>query len=314
MNNTICICGTNSITRGLIPWDDPEKDYWVFNESAHVRSADQWTAGHRIDGVIQIHVPQIWRSDNGGHYPGYYRWLQQDHPGMLIWMIDQYEDVPCSVKFPKDEIRDRFAPNFVNENNETIEVFGSTVAYALGLAAWLGYERVELYGVEATSDTEYVRQKAGIAFWIGVLEACGVKVVRQTRSLLLNEPPYGYTGDVAIPKQHFEIAAAQLEPEVRKAEADMAQTFGQVKLLLKAVTELIPSRSDGEVLYDKLIDALNDANTKLLTYGVLGGKLAENQRYHAECVKLVNAAGGEMALKALQAAPKEMADANAGAD
>lgn len=316
MNKTVCICGTNEITRGLIPWDDPAKDYWVMNESAHIRQPDQWTAGHRIDGVIQIHVPQIWRSDNGGHYPGYYSWLQQDHPGMLIWMIEQYDDVPCSVKYPKQEIIDRYAQNFVNEKGDVIEIFGSSAAYALGLAAWRGYERVELYGIEATSDTEYVRQKAGIAFWIGVLEASGVTVVRQSASLLLNEKPYGYTGEISIPAQHFEVAAAQLERETKKAEVDMNEAIGIMKRVLLSVREVMVAagktqtkRDQNAQLYDMFIDQLNVAQDAVFKYGIWGGKLAENQRYFAECRDLVNAAGGEKALAALAADPKELAHA-----
>lgn len=300
MTKIVCICGTNEITRNLVDWTLPA-DFWVFNESAYVgNDPTRWTYNKPITGVFQMHVPQIWRSDNGGHYPGYYeKYLKQKQP-YPIWMIEKFEDVPSAEPYPKDEITRELLAGFTDEKNAVIEYYTSSAAYAIALAIYKKYDEIRLFGIEALSGTEYVRQKAGIAFWMALALGRGIKVIRQSRSLLLNETLYGYTGEIMIAKQKFELAAAQLERETKRTETEMFEAQGKTKALLKAMSET-QSQSEANKLYDNFLKALNDAQEKVFNYGLLAGRLGENRRYIAECDELINAAGGEMALRALQA-------------
>jgi hypothetical protein len=298
MKNTVILVGTNSITRHLIPWDREDADYWLFNECASLRDERQDYWAKRCDAVFQIHAPFIWRNKKNLNHVGHYAWLQKPHD-YPIYMQEAYKDVPASVKYPKDEIIAALLPTLKNEKGEQVSNFTSTTAYALALALYQGYKNIELYGIEATSDTEYGRQKPGLLFWVGIATGRGVPVLTQSNSLLLVERPYGYTGEIMIQRQEFEMSFKEYSRQVKQSEVAMFESTGKVKTLFEQFCTT-SSQSDANRLGKEMIDAIKDNQEKCYQYGELAGKAMENRRYIAECDALIIAAGGEKALLALQ--------------
>ena len=304
MKKSVCICGTNLITRDLIDWDK-DADYWYFNESISGSAKERngvfgWTYGKPVHGVFQMHVPAIWRNENNITDPGHYAWLKQDH-GIEVFMQDKYEDVPNSVKYPKDEIVAKYLPHLIRENQGKLskvpDPFTSSCEFAIALALYRGYEDIWIYGVEATSDTEYQRQRAGIYFWIGIASQ-HANVHIQRKSLLLNAKTYGYTGEVVIQKQEFELSLHGYAKESAKVQSEVFEARGKAMAWLEAAGKA-KDANEAKALYEKYFDELNNLLDKTYYYGNLTGKVEENNRYIGECNQLIDAAGGERALKAL---------------
>lgn len=299
--NIVFICGTNKKTRGLVDWSmDYIADYWVFNESAYVgdREENRWTADKPISAVFQMHMPQIWRSDNGGHYPGYYKWLQEHH-SFPVYMQDAYEDVPSSKKYPLDQIARYYLPNLLRGTKPISDFFTSTAAFAIALAVFLHYTEIHLCGVEMASGTEYVRQRDCVSFWLGIAIGRGIKVVLLEESDLFRSKIYGYTGEVVIQRQMFELASTQMSMELKRLETIMFEAQGAVKATMNALSATT-SQDDAAVLQNLFFEQLNNAQEAVFAYGVMAGKLAENNRYLAECDELINAAGGRQAAEILE--------------
>lgn len=304
MKDTVCICGTNLITRELIDWDK-DADYWYFNESVSGSGKERkgvfgWVYGKPVHGVFQMHVPAIWRNKQNITDPGHYDWLQSAQ-GIEIFMQDKFEDVPCSVKYPKDEIVAKYLPHLVRENQGDLpqvpDPFTSSAEYALALAIYRGYKHIYIYGIEATSDTEYVRQRAGIYFWIGIASQHATVHI-QRKSLLLNAKTYGYTGEVVIQKQEFELSLHGYAKESAKMQTEVFEARGKTMAWLEAAGKAA-NADEAKALYEKYFETLNDLLDKTYFYGNLAGKVEENNRYISECNQLIDAAGGEKALKAL---------------
>lgn len=302
MKDTVCICGTNPITRGLTDWS-LDADFWYFNESVSGSEKQKpdgsygWVYGKPVQGVFQMHVPPIWRNIKNPNDLSHYEWLTQPHP-FPVYMQEQYPDVPSSVKYPKAEIIATLLPNFQDENGVIQEYFTSTAAYCIALAVYLGYKTIRLFGIEAANNTDYLRQRAGITFWCGYAIGHGVKLVRLSKSLLMNESIYGYRGEVMIQKQEVELAAHRWGEEAAKAQASMFEAQGKAKALLDALQQT-KSQKDATRLSNDFLKSLDALSGETYKYGYACGAAGENQRYLKEINDLINAAGGEKALEAI---------------
>ena len=310
MKHTCIICGTNTLTRDFIPWEREDADFWLLNECASLRAErpDYWAK--RCDADIQMHAPVFWRNRFNNNHPeikgnsktGHYYWLKHNHD-IPVYMQKHYPDVPASVEYPLDAIITEFLPSLKNEKGEQVSNFTSSAAYAIALALYKGYQRIELYGIEAQTGTEYQRQKAGLFFWIGIATGRGVPVITQSKSMLLAERAYGYTGEIMIMRQEFEHAYKEYQKLVKTTEMDMFESGGKVKTLFTEFCQ-VTSQADANRIGKEMIDAMKDNQDKIYAYGELSGKMMENRRYIAECDALIAAAGGkkaEIAINQLQA-------------
>src|SRR5215211_149644 len=157
--DTVILFGTNTFTRHLIDWSRDDCEYWAWNEVGSLRDDRPNYWAKKVDCLIQIHVPPIWRNhsnlNHGKHQTledgtlsnSHYDWLQRPHE-YPIFMQEHYDDVPSSVKYPKDEIVNELLPNIWRDinlpgvNRETaisqVENFTSSCAYAIALAIYMG--------------------------------------------------------------------------------------------------------------------------------------------------------------------------------
>jgi len=108
------------------------------------------------------------------------------NPDKEFYTIYQWNKIPHSKAYPFEEISERFKTNY----------FASTIEYAIAYALWKGCDVMNLYGINMTVKQEYIDQKPGCEFWIGMAMGMGVEVNLQwehssllkTRNGLL----YGY--------------------------------------------------------------------------------------------------------------------------
>lgn len=267
MRETVAIVGSHPRGRNF-DYTREDCDIWVFNEAL---STDWCT---RADAVFQMHKPVIWRSATNRNDPHHYEWLQSgDTP--TIYMIDRFEDVPKSERFPLKEI--------LGEYPQLEPYFTSSVAYAIALAAYQGYKRIEVHGVEMETESEYGHQRVGVAYWVGFAAGLGCQI--DFFGTMFDAPLYGYDGDVQIPIEHYEERMRELAKHIdgsaeayRKVEEDTYRLLDSFVTTYKTdLTEL-----------DAMILAMgqNTHNHALFksAYGV-------NQHYLKKCRTMIEETG-----------------------
>uniref|UniRef100_A0A6M3J494 Uncharacterized protein n=1 Tax=viral metagenome TaxID=1070528 RepID=A0A6M3J494_9ZZZZ len=72
--------------------------------------------------------------------------------------------------------RSNYPLNDVIEFFDT-DYFSNTVDYSIALALIEGYDEIHLYGVNMEVGSEYIFEKAGVEFWIGMALGRGIKVI-----------------------------------------------------------------------------------------------------------------------------------------
>jgi hypothetical protein len=314
---TVILYGTNTFTRHLIDWQRENAEYWCWNEVGSLKDDRPGYWAKRVDLLLQMHAPPIWRNhnnlnhgrqqklDNETYSNSHYDWLQRPHE-YPIYMQEHYDDVPSSVKYPLEEVVRTLLPNIRREVNgqvEQVRHFTSSTAYAIALALYLDaigekqVEQIELYGIEMSSDTEYVRQRDGVTFWLGIALGRGKQVVTHS-PIFLNGKLYGYTGEVVIQRQEFEMSLRSLDNIIEQTKADAFEAKGRSQALLDALLKTT-SQADANRILPEFIKALNAAQDTAYRYGEMAGRYQENSRYVRECDELIQAAGGEKALQVL---------------
>jgi hypothetical protein len=185
MKDNLVIIGSHPRTRGNFDFDRTDCDVWVFNEAMK----DAWCK--RADAVFQLHQPVIWRSKTNRNDPHHYDWLKSGKTPAII-MLDKYEDVPQSEAYPLDEVL-ALSPR---------RYFTSSVSYAIALGIYRGYKQIEVFGVEMETNTEYLHQREGVAYWIGVADGKGIELIFHSGTML-RAPLYGFEGDIKLPVEYY---------------------------------------------------------------------------------------------------------------
>ncbi len=274
MKNTVAIIGSHPATRGDFDWERTDADVWGFNEAL---SADWF---ERADGIFQMHKPVIWRSKTNRNDPEHYGWLKSgDTP--VIFMQDEYSDVPKSERYPLEDALD-LAPG--------IGYFTSSVAYAIALAILKGYKRIEVYGVEMETQSEYGHQRVGVAFWTGVAAGRGIQIDFHSPSFF-SAPLYGYDGDVEIPLELYENGMAQMEKHVKGSGDAYKKVHGIIKDLLDRWIESY--KTDLSEL-DQMVLALRE---NALTFGKVDGQYQTYKMYLDKCNKMIEETGNYLIVR-----------------
>ena len=270
MKDTIAIVGSHPKTRLEFDFSRTDCDVWVFNEA--LSSPNETWCPH-ADAVFQMHVPVIWQNPNNRNDPKHYGWLQTNTT-VPVYMQDVYPDVPMSVRYPLDDV--------CSGLNFNKRYFTSSVAYALALAAHLPYKRVEVYGVEMETDTEYRYQRDGVTFWLGIAIGRGKEVIAHCS--MFDAPMYGYEGDMKLPYNTFTDAIREIEaklPPLRE-QYDIARRQGAALIQNFAATG-----KDGE-------EIVKAAQTQLavgIQFGMLDGARQECERYQKKADAMIEKSG-----------------------
>jgi hypothetical protein len=229
MNKTVAIVGTHPTTREKAPYANKDVDIWVFNSQI----LQGWCP--RADAVFDIHNPQdIHR--RGLEHPAFGEWLKK--PKGLRFYIPSEMDVPDSIVYPLDDIVNTLLPNF-KRGDEICRYFTSGPCYALALAIYLGYENIEMYGIEMEANAEYIYQRDGIGLWFGIALGKGINVTIPKESMMFYAPLYGYSSDATtLDKEAFETRASELEEVMGRKQADLQNARGRLDSVLNRIQEL----------------------------------------------------------------------------
>ena len=194
---TVAIVGMYKATVAEFDFNRSDCDVWVFNETISGNKLP------RADAVFQMHRPVIWRSKTNRNDPGHYDWLQNNRT-LPVYMI---ESMRCS-HVRQYQVRGTKASKRLS--------ICCVVSYALALAIYQGYERIEVYGVEMETETEYGHQRDGVTYWVGVAQGRGIEVDYHSINVL-KSPLYGFDGDTTLPIELFQERVNILQRSISEA-------------------------------------------------------------------------------------------------
>lgn len=268
MKDTVVIMGSHPRTRAEFDFNRTDCDIWLFNEAVSNNTFP------RADAVFQMHEEAIWRNPENRNDPKHFAWLNTQ-TGTPVYMQEEYPDVPKSVRYPLEEVVDKFKVSY----------FTSSVAYAIALACYMRYKRIEIYGVEMETNTEYQYQRDGVTLWIGVALGLGIEVDLHI-GMLNDAPLYGYQGEVTIDYSRFAERIDELKPDVERLTREHQAAIINVQGCL---TNFIAdsSTSTENALYQS-VQKVADITERL---GIVDGAIQENERYRGKADSMREASG-----------------------
>lgn len=253
---SLAIVGSHPATRELAPYDDPNFEIWLFNESPQKPEVYR-----RWDACLQLHTRDVYSSTENWVNKDHWTWLQQDHGAdKIIWMQDLDPRVPNSRRYPIEGVLDLVPYKYIR----------SSPAYALALAIYLDYHEIWLYGSELSSNTEYTYQAVNYAFWIGFAHGRGIDLHMECwQDEFYGHPLYGYEGETQLDNAYFDKRIERLEKEAKgkrsaydKVQSDLNQAMYEAK-------------------FERVADLSITAETLAKSTGEIEAALDEAKRYRA---------------------------------
>ena len=275
MKKTLVIMGSHPKGVERFDWTRTDCDIWLFNEAPSVKNDNGELKYPKADAFFQLHHEAIWKSPKNRTDEKHYQWLSSGKTPKA-YMQEKYKDVPKSVKYPIDEVLDlvKNVHMIVDGKNKDFKFFTCSPDYALALVAQMWkegqkYKRVEIWGIELETESEYRYQRTSFGFWNGFLAALGVELFLYNS--IFDTPMYGYEGDVAIPSKVIEKRIVDLNKELGD-DRDNYNT--RAESFLTSLSGFL--KGDISASVQKELEAI----TKLgETAGVLNGKIKESLRY-----------------------------------
>lgn len=301
-HDTLIIQGFAPTTRDLIPWGRGDFDFAALNEGYNYpwmkKEPDLWFQMHprwdftRPNNANHLNHPN-WifdrsgvcmrclgageldkkeggkekcpECDGGTYTPPAYR------AGLPIVMQKAWDDVPNSIRFPLKEASDLFGLGY--------PYFTSSVAFMLAYAYLVGYKKVELYGFEMGTQTEYHYQRANGEFIIGFLKAKGMDIYLPPACGILKGELYGYRNMKTGFRQNLELRRVVLEGQEQKAIGNVNRLTGQIELLQEF--QALASQSKDIKLEDFLNAKAQEFDTAKNLRNTIKGAIAETKNLTA---------------------------------
>lgn len=271
-------------------WKRRDCEIWMFNEAPNVKDKEGKKIYKKPDFLFQLHNQAIWKNPINRSDAKHYKWLKSKN-APPTYMQKKFQDVPNSIEYPIKNVLSLVKNIKINIDGKEkdFKYFSSTPDYALALVAELWnkgkkYKNVEIYGIELELETEYVYQRMGFGFWLGVLAGMGIPV--KIYSSIFNEPMYGYEGDLEISSKEIEKRINDLEKELgddKKMYSDEANTF------LLEVKHL----SNKDVSSD-IQTELNRIITENEHSAILNGKIFEARKYLEKAKQMEKTSGASI--------------------
>ena len=266
MNQTLAIVGSHPRTRLDFDFKRTDCDIWVFNEAL----STEWAK--RADAVFQLHPEPIWQNPKNRNDPAHYDWLK-NNAGPEVYMQERYAEVPKSVQYPLNDAIGLLS--HLTKNGTPVKYFSSSVDYALALACLKGYQKIEVYGIELETQTEYFYQRAGFTFWLGYCAGRGIEL--DLHSGVLDGVLYGYEGEVVLDYALFVKRMDELNPDFDRLKPEYE---AQQEITNRAFDKFVESgaKADAENFFVQLT-----AQRKLgCDLNKIEGARQENRKYIAK--------------------------------
>lgn len=217
-------------TKNIVPWDDPDAEYWGVNNLYGLN-----LEGMHYDRWFEIH--NIWQDPKTNKFLRRNQLDFRETPildymaglGQLectVYMQKHWANlIPYSIPYPLDDVINFFAVKGFSA--DMCRYLTNTIALEIVLAIYLGFEEIQIWGVDMAVGTEYEHQKACCEFWLGVAMGMGIRVhipskadLLKTRFIYGIEEKLSDSWNEKIEKARVEMKLKRLELE-SKQEANM---------------------------------------------------------------------------------------------
>ncbi len=219
-------CGTS---RDRTPYEDASFEIWGLNRGyIFMLRADRW---------FDMHSPSIrgWEMRRPGTAAiKHMDWLR-DFGGPVYLHEAEPDAIPNSITYPLQEIAADLGPWVyrLDEHGAQTDITSapyltSSISYEIALAIYEKFEEIHILGVDLNTESEYVWQKPGVEYLIGVATGRGIKVVLPDNCPLLQGKLYG-RAFMAETGEH--MSAEQIESRlqaIQQEQTRIAQKFHEM--------------------------------------------------------------------------------------
>lgn len=210
----LVILGT-ATNRVEAPYDDKDVVIWGTGGTVNAPGVK------RVDAIFELHPKRYWKQEKVlkilNQYKGH------------ILMQDHYEEIPNSVRYPIEKVREEF----YTETMGPCLYVTNTVAYMFMMAYLEGFCEIETYGVYMEHETEYDHQRTNLEYYIGYLIAKGLKVTIYGGEVLKARFEYGFQEPPFVSKlvgdgNGLMNAKKDLEADIEKKRRDLYMQEGAI--------------------------------------------------------------------------------------
>lgn len=186
IHKKIAIVGCSD-TKVLAPYDDPSWDIWAMNNSfVHTKRATKWFEIH----PIKFDNNSFWRREL--IRPGVFKWVNNfrgqamnDYMQSLanldcpIWMQQHWDVIPKSIRYPIEEITQKFGRYFTNSVSYMIVMAIKEISESGGKG------EIGCWGVDMATASEYGPQRPSCEFFLGIAAGLGIPITMPPQADLL---------------------------------------------------------------------------------------------------------------------------------
>lgn len=214
----VAIVGFSDQSRDQAPFADPSFEIWSLG--SHMQRVPRLTRG------FEFHSDSFLQRVHGEKWPEFQAFLkrmtvplyrQEGQPYEGPWERGIEVAYPSAIRYPIERAT-KAAFGIEDPFGERKPLWTNSVQYMLVLAALEGFQEVHLYGVDMAHRLEYVLQRHGVTFILGLMMGRGINVhLPENCALLHSDHVYAYQED---PAEVLEEAAQHL---MRQRESRMSQ-------------------------------------------------------------------------------------------
>ena len=226
---------------------------WMYNQEMYAGVLP------RIDRMFELHPLWYFNTTHNERLLKHWDWLQEEHD-FPVYVQEMDPRIPSGVLYPFDEVSDDiFGGRLVTimpDGTEEDDLFYScTVAYQIALAIHEGFDRIETYGFEMRTDTEWRYQVAGASFMAGVAMGRGVTITRPHNSGYVKGALYAYEVTQLITRQQLEIGKQSYTQQRDEEIAKMNLANGKFQMMKSLADSGKVGRERLEQLARDVVDA-----------------------------------------------------------
>jgi hypothetical protein len=252
----------------------------------------------RASAVFDIHSSEdIYR--RAMEDENFRRWLELTE--LPFYTPYPYPGMKNNVIYPLQDVTVSLLGHFLR-GDQPNPYFTSGPCYAIALAIFQGYERIEIYGIEMENNTEYIYQRDGIGLWCGIAAGMGIDVVWPDKALMFYAPLYGYSMEaVKVDKEAFEAKASELQLLMEETKGKYDRARGILDALQD---EFVRAKLDGKseeeqaVIAKKYEDAQNSYEQTIANHAFINGQYVDCRSWQARLEKTLEYNGQAQAILA----------------
>lgn len=213
---SLVILGT-APTMKEAPFEDDSFEIWG------VSPVTTYEGFKRADRLFELHPPRYWR------IPAVLSRLEDEK--VPVYMADHYDEIPNSVRFPREEVKEMFHIDAMGKNLFVT----NSITWMILLGLYEGYRDISFFGVHMAHETEYGYQAPSCSWALGYAQAMGCTIYLPEESQLLKARyEYGFDEPSELMRkmdtrlQGLKKGVDEASKQIKELEYRKAKTEGAV--------------------------------------------------------------------------------------